>query len=48
MGLPFKLYINSPQVYSCSGCRAHLTDHDDLISKVMPSRHTARCLGSWA
>lgn len=39
MGLPFKLYINSPHVYSCSTCRAHLTDHDDLISKAFQGRH---------
>ena len=45
MGRPFKQYLNGPRIYSCSNCRSHVADHDDIISKVwvfqcmwMPSR----------
>mmetsp|Transcript_34479 Transcript_34479/g.76614 ORF Transcript_34479/g.76614 Transcript_34479/m.76614 type:complete len:113 (-) Transcript_34479:1363-1701(-) len=39
MGLPFKIYINAPRVYSCATCRAHAADHDDLLSKAFQGRH---------
>ena len=34
MGRPFKVYLSGPRIYSCSTCRAHAADHDDIISKV--------------
>ena len=34
MGKTFQRYLsNSNRTYSCMHCRAHLADHDDLISK---------------
>ncbi len=34
MGRPFKTYLNGTKIYSCSNCRCHSADHDDIISKV--------------
>jgi hypothetical protein len=34
MGRPFKQYLDGPRIYSCSTCRSHVADHDDIISKV--------------
>lgn len=33
------IYIDGPQVYTCSECRTHLTSHDDIISKSFHGRH---------
>lgn len=34
----------SPQVYACAGCRSHLVDYDDLVSKVREGGASAlRC-----
>ena len=33
------IYIEGPQVYTCSQCRTHLTSHDDIISKSFHGRH---------
>lgn len=34
----FQAYLDScHRRYSCVHCRAHLANHDDLISKVLPS-----------
>lgn len=34
MGKTFQHYLsNTNRTYSCKNCRAHLADHDDLISK---------------
>lgn len=33
------IYIDGPQVYTCSHCRTHLTSHDDIISKSFHGRH---------
>eukprot|EP00543_Licmophora_paradoxa_P008716 CAMPEP_0202451224 /NCGR_PEP_ID=MMETSP1360-20130828/9694_1 /ASSEMBLY_ACC=CAM_ASM_000848 /TAXON_ID=515479 /ORGANISM="Licmophora paradoxa, Strain CCMP2313" /LENGTH=320 /DNA_ID=CAMNT_0049069735 /DNA_START=1019 /DNA_END=1981 /DNA_ORIENTATION=+ len=33
------VYLDGPQVYSCSHCRTHLTSHDDIISKSFHGRH---------
>jgi hypothetical protein len=33
MGRPYKEYLDGMRVYSCAGCRAHATEHDDIISK---------------
>jgi hypothetical protein len=36
MGRPFKQYLNaSPgKLYICGTCRCHLSDHDEIVSKV--------------
>ena len=33
MGRPFKHYLQGPRIYSCSNCRSHAADHDEIISK---------------
>jgi len=33
------VYLDGPQVYTCSQCRTHLTSHDDIISKSFHGRH---------
>ncbi|KAL0030673.1 hypothetical protein WJX77_001813 [Trebouxia sp. C0004] len=39
MGRPFKTYLNGTKIYSCSNCRCHSADHDDIISKAFQGRH---------
>lgn len=39
MGRPFKTYLNGTKIYSCSSCRCHSADHDDIISKAFQGRH---------
>ena len=50
MGRPFKVYLSGPRIYSCSTCRAHAADHDDIISKVRPGpqSESALCMGRWS
>ena len=38
MGRRIPLYLNAPRVYVCCKCQAHLTSHDQIISKVPPVR----------
>lgn len=33
------IYLDGPQVYTCSMCRTHLTSHDEIISKSFHGRH---------
>ena len=33
------VYLDGPQVYSCSICRTHLTSHDDIVSKSFHGKH---------
>jgi len=33
------VFVDGPQVYTCSNCRTHLTSHDDIISKSFHGRH---------
>jgi hypothetical protein len=39
MGRPFKQYLNAPRVYSCSSCRSHVADHEEIISKAFRGRY---------
>lgn len=39
MGRPFRVQLDGPRIYSCSTCRAHAADHDDIISKQFQGRH---------
>eukprot|EP00210_Caulerpa_lentillifera_P004824 g4606.t1 len=39
MGRPFISFLESPRVYSCSHCRAHVADHDEIVSKAFTGRH---------
>ncbi|CAI5518750.1 unnamed protein product [Closterium sp. Naga37s-1] len=39
MGRPFKHYLQGARIYSCSNCRSHAADHDEIISKSFQGRH---------
>jgi len=34
MGLEYLEYLNAPRIYGCKNCRAHLADHEAIISRV--------------
>ncbi|KAF4816991.1 Protein yippee-like 3 [Colletotrichum siamense] len=40
MGLAYNTYLNSSKVYGCKTCKAHLSNHEDIISR--PAL-TAKC-----
>ena len=56
MGRPFKQYLNAPRIYSCGSCRSHVSDHEEIISKVRlrpcspdpESMHVVHSVTSWA
>eukprot|EP00735_Rhodelphis_limneticus_P007263 TRINITY_DN19775_c0_g1::TRINITY_DN19775_c0_g1_i1::g.11293::m.11293 TRINITY_DN19775_c0_g1::TRINITY_DN19775_c0_g1_i1::g.11293 ORF type:complete len:114 (-),score=4.66,sp/Q9W2X7/YPL1_DROME/62.83/1e-46,Yippee-Mis18/PF03226.9/8.3e-21,HNH_5/PF14279.1/1.9e+02,HNH_5/PF14279.1/0.48 TRINITY_DN19775_c0_g1_i1:59-400(-) len=39
MGRLYKSYLDGPRIYSCSTCRTHLAQHDEIISKSFQGRH---------
>ncbi len=34
MGLSYNTYLNSNRIYGCKGCKSHLANHEDIISRV--------------
>ena len=36
MGLAYNTYLNCNKIYGCKNCKAHLANHDDIISRVRP------------
>lgn len=34
MGLRYNTYLNCSKIYGCAHCKAHLADHDDILSRV--------------
>jgi len=34
MGLSYNTYLNSNRIYGCKNCKAHLANHEDIISRV--------------
>ena len=34
MGLAYNTYLNSSKIYGCKNCKAHLANHEDIISRV--------------
>lgn len=34
MGLEYNMYLNSRRIYGCKNCKTHLSNHDDIISRV--------------
>jgi hypothetical protein len=34
MGLSYNVYLNSSKIYGCKNCKTHLSNHDDIISRV--------------
>ena len=38
MGLAYNVYLNSSRIYGCKVCKTHLSNHDDILSRVS-ARH---------
>lgn len=38
-GRIFKEYLSGEKIYTCSNCRTHVTDHENMISKLFQGRH---------
>jgi hypothetical protein len=34
MGLAYNVYLSSSKVYGCKKCKTHLSNHDDILSRV--------------
>lgn len=34
MGLAYNTYLSSNKIYGCKNCKAHLANHEDIISRV--------------
>jgi hypothetical protein len=34
MGLSYNVYLNSTRIYGCKNCKTHLSNHDDILSRV--------------
>ncbi len=34
MGLAYNTYLNSNKIFGCKTCKAHLANHEDIISRV--------------
>ena len=43
MGLSYNVYLNSNRIYGCKNCKTHLSDHDDIVSRVRRLRKVGRC-----
>ncbi|CAK7203424.1 protein yippee-like moh1 [Sporothrix eucalyptigena] len=39
MGLTYNTYLNSARIYGCRMCKAHLANHDDIISRNFRGQH---------
>jgi hypothetical protein len=37
MGLSYNVYLNCSRIYGCKNCKTHLSDPDDIISRVSPA-----------
>lgn len=43
MGLAYNTYLNSSKIYGCKNCKAHLANHEDIISRVCPCPLSSLC-----
>jgi hypothetical protein len=34
MGLTYNIYLNGGRIYGCRTCKTHLSNHDDILSRV--------------
>lgn len=34
MGLRYNTYLKGAKIYGCGDCKAHLSDHNDILSRV--------------
>jgi hypothetical protein len=50
MGLTYNIYLNSTRIYGCKNCKTHLSNHDDILSRVSPhaSNFSQPCLHAYA
>ena len=39
MGLAYNTYLNSARIYGCKNCKAHLANHEDIISRNFRGQH---------
>lgn len=39
MGLAYNTYLNSNRIYGCKNCKAHLANHEDIISRNFRGQH---------
>ncbi|KAL0634164.1 hypothetical protein Q9L58_006902 [Maublancomyces gigas] len=39
MGLAYNVYLNSSRIYGCKGCKTHLSNHEDIISRNFRGQH---------
>ncbi|KAH8758574.1 putative proteim yippee-like 3 [Hyaloscypha bicolor E] len=39
MGLSYNVYLNSHKIYGCKNCKAHLSNHEDIISRNFRGQH---------
>ncbi|KAI5804456.1 Yippee/Mis18 [Geopyxis carbonaria] len=39
MGLSYNVYLTSNKIYGCKGCKTHLSNHDDIISRNFRGQH---------
>jgi len=39
MGLAYNVYLNSNRIYGCKGCKTHLSNHEDIISRNFRGQH---------
>lgn len=44
MGLAYNTYLTSNKIYGCKGCKTHLANHEDIISRVSLPRRRAAAL----
>ncbi|RWA11126.1 hypothetical protein EKO27_g4009 [Xylaria grammica] len=39
MGLLYNTYLNSNKIYGCKNCKAHLANHEEIISRNFRGQH---------
>ncbi|KAK6189496.1 hypothetical protein LQW54_013204 [Pestalotiopsis sp. IQ-011] len=39
MGLAYNTYLDSNKIYGCKECKAHLANHDEIISRNFRGQH---------
>jgi hypothetical protein len=47
MGLAYNTYLNSNKIYGCKTCKAHLANHEDIISRVSYNLHNPAHIVIW-
>ena len=43
MGLSYNVYLNSNRIYGCKNCKTHLSNHEDILSRVHAPPHLLLC-----